>query len=80
MEAGSRMLIDPVIHHMVAFMTSLQMHTFLFPEMKLSIGTNKPAEIHFSDTTGQRKRYVTFLTGTVDCLALGLVPGRTKGE
>ena len=54
------------------FLFSLGMYTYLFPEMKLSIATDKPVAIQHTTTDPypNRRTYTTFLTGSVDYLVL----------
>jgi hypothetical protein len=42
---------------------------YLFPELKLSVAADNPVEIGYK--TNEGKHYATFLTGSVDYLALG---------
>ena len=55
------------------FLISLGMYTCMFPEMKLSIATDKPVAIRHTTRpypNQQAKTYTTFLTGSVDYLVL----------
>ena len=51
---------------------SLEMYTYMFPEMRLSIATDKPVSIWHTTTDPYRgaRTYTTFLTGSVDYLVL----------
>ena len=55
------------------FLIPLGMCTYLFPEMKFSIATDKPVAIWHRTNSYSSQRaqtYTTFLTGSVDYLAL----------
>ena len=59
-----------MIQEVINFLVSLGMCTYLFPEMKLSIATDKPVAIRYTaDDHPRRRRYTTFLTGSIDYLA-----------
>ena len=55
------------------FLISLGMYTYLLPEIKLSIDTERPVAIYYKTHPYLNQRaqtYTTFLTGSVDYLVL----------
>ncbi|PFH46439.1 hypothetical protein AMATHDRAFT_51052 [Amanita thiersii Skay4041] len=69
-EAGRRILIDCMIQVVTHYLTSVVMHAFIFPELRLSVATDNPVLIDYIDNSGAKsQQYRTFLTGSVDYLA-----------
>ena len=79
-EAGRRIIIDRIVQEVITFLMSLGIYAYLFPEMKLSIATDRPISISYNKTDANRRvrSYTTFLTGSVDYLVLGC--GATLGS
>jgi hypothetical protein len=74
-EAGSRTIIDQVIQEAIIALHSSGVYAYMFPELIISAAKDNPVGIRYNaagaTSAAGKGQYMTFLTGSIDYLALG---------